>query len=168
MLFIDNSLSFSITATGEIVIIAEEEVDPNKVQWLEDDPENPQNWSYRYKWFVTAICSFLTLNVTFASTAPTAATVQIAEAFNVSIEASLLVTSLFLSVGYTVGVIAWAGLSESIGRRPVFIFTMACYALLQIGEALAPNFATILVCRALAGIFASAPLSNAGGVIADT
>jgi hypothetical protein len=28
-----------------------------------DDPDNPKNWSYSYKWFVTLICSLLTLNV---------------------------------------------------------------------------------------------------------
>lgn len=37
--------------------------DPNQVQWYEDDPDNPQNWPFRYKWFVIGLCSFLTVNV---------------------------------------------------------------------------------------------------------
>jgi hypothetical protein len=28
-----------------------------------DDPENPKNWSYAYKWWVTAIVCILSLNV---------------------------------------------------------------------------------------------------------
>lgn len=38
--------------------------DPVKVTWDgPDDPENPQNWSYLYKWFLTLLSSLLTLNV---------------------------------------------------------------------------------------------------------
>jgi hypothetical protein len=28
-----------------------------------DDPENPKNWSYAYKWWVTAIVCIVSLNV---------------------------------------------------------------------------------------------------------
>lgn len=61
----------------------------------------------------------------------------------------------------------FSGLSELVGRRKVFIVTMACYALLQIGEALAPNLSALLIIRFLSGLFASAPLTNCGGAIAD-
>lgn len=44
-------------------MVAEDVVDENKVQWLENDVENPQNWSVRYKWLVTALCGFITINV---------------------------------------------------------------------------------------------------------
>jgi len=39
-------------------------VDPNRVGWDgPNDPENPQNWSYSYKWFITILSSLLTANV---------------------------------------------------------------------------------------------------------
>jgi DHA1 family multidrug resistance protein-like MFS transporter len=39
-------------------------VDPDLVLWDgPDDPCNPQNWSRRYKWCLTVICSVMTLNV---------------------------------------------------------------------------------------------------------
>lgn len=44
---------------------------------------------------------------------------------------------------------------------------MITYSLLQLGQALAPNVQTLLVTRFFAGVFASAPLTNSGGVIAD-
>jgi hypothetical protein len=38
--------------------------DSNVITWDgPDDPDNPKNWSYCYKWFVTLICILLTLNV---------------------------------------------------------------------------------------------------------
>lgn len=36
--------------------------DANKVVWAPGDPENPQNWSYGYKWWVTIIGSILTID----------------------------------------------------------------------------------------------------------
>jgi multidrug resistance protein len=147
-------------------VIVEEQDDPNKVQWNEDDPENPQNWTARYKWFITILCGVLTINVTFASTAPASATEAIAIAFGTTIEISTLATSLFL-FGYCVGPLLWAPLSEMFGRRPVFIYTMFIYTLFQIPGAVAANITTVLVSRFLAGVFAAAPLTNCGGVIAD-
>lgn len=39
---------------------------------------------------------------------------------------------------------------------------MFVYTMFQLGEALAHNIETLLVCRFLAGLFASSPLTNAG------
>jgi hypothetical protein len=41
-----------------------EPLEPRIVSWDgPNDPNNPQNWSYGYKWFVTLICGLVTLNV---------------------------------------------------------------------------------------------------------
>lgn len=38
--------------------------DPNRVAWDgPDDPTNPQNWSTKYKWFLTLVCIIMTVNV---------------------------------------------------------------------------------------------------------
>ena len=40
------------------------ERDPNLVEWDgPGDPENPQNWSVRYKWFMTIVIIVMTVNV---------------------------------------------------------------------------------------------------------
>lgn len=40
------------------------EADPNLVSWDgPNDPTNPQNWSTRYKWFITLVCIIMTVNV---------------------------------------------------------------------------------------------------------
>lgn len=115
--------------------------------------------------FVTLLCAFLTIAVTFASSSPSSATRLIAADFNTSTEVAILTTSMFL-VGYVIGPILWAPISEIVGRRPVFIGTMLGFALCQIGFALGKNIETVVIMRLLAGTFAASPLTNCGGVIA--
>jgi MFS transporter, DHA1 family, multidrug resistance protein len=162
--------------------------DPNVVTWDgPDDPSNPQNWSVRYRWWITTVCIAMTLNVcaplhsdthlgtssltdlvrsTFASSAPSSALGIIADEFHVGAEMGDLILSLFL-LGYTLGPIFWGPGSELIGRRPIFIGTLATYTLFHIGQARANNMTTLLVTRFLCGFFAVAPLTNSTGVIAD-
>jgi len=98
--------------------------DPNLVAWDgPNDPENPQNWSVRYKWFMTIVVIVMTVNVcvfhfpnlayrrnnlkfsyrTFASSAPAEATLGVIQQFNITPEVSYLVTAIFL-IGYVFGV----------------------------------------------------------------
>jgi MFS family permease len=99
---------------------------------------------------------------TFASSAPTAASLPIAATFHVSNEISYLVTTVFL-LGYVVGPLFWGPGSELFGRRPIFFVSMFSYTLFHLGQALAHNMGTLLVARFLAGFFAVAPLTNCGG-----
>lgn len=151
-----------------------------------DDPDNPRNWSYTYKWFVTFICSLLTLNVyvsfplrrcicinspcylysTFASSAPSGATHVIAKELKSPTETSYLIISMFL-VGYLFGPMFWGPGSELIGRRPILIFSLSLYSIFHLGQALAQNMLTIVLTRFFAGFFACAPLTTSGGVFAD-
>ncbi|PPR04190.1 hypothetical protein CVT24_010738 [Panaeolus cyanescens] len=142
-------------------------IDANMVTWDgPNDPANPQNWSVPYKWLITLLCIVMTVNVTFASSAPSSASVAIMHEFNTSKEVSYLITTVFL-LGYVFGPLFWGPGSELIGRRPIFVLTLSCYTLFHLGQALAQNIETLLVTRFLGGFFAVAPLTNCGGVIAD-
>lgn len=70
-------------------------------------------------------------------------------------------------LGFAIGPMFLAPLSEFYGRSPVYILTWFVLVVLQIGLALAPNIGTIIVIRFLAGFFGSAPLTNSGGTISD-
>ncbi|KAJ7065559.1 MFS polyamine transporter [Mycena amicta] len=141
--------------------------DPEEITWDgPDDPTNPQNWTDRRKWLITLTTVVMTVNVTFASSAPSSATGSIMAAFDLTPEVSYLVTSVFL-LGYVFGPLFWGPGSELIGRRPIFLVAMSIYTILHIGQALAQNIETLLITRFLGGFFAVAPLVNAGGVIAD-
>ncbi|KAJ7347886.1 MFS polyamine transporter [Mycena albidolilacea] len=142
-------------------------LDPEEINWDgPDDPANPQNWTDRRKWTITLIIVIMTVNVTFASSAPSDAARLIAADFKISAEVSDLITSMFL-IGYVAGPLFWGPGSELVGRRPIFVFTMSMYTILHLGQALAKNIQTLLICRFLGGFFAVAPLVNAGGAIAD-
>ena len=65
------------------------------------------------------------------------------------------------------GPLLWGPLSESYGRRPIFIISFIVYTGFQVGCALSKNTASILIFRFLGGCFAAAPLTNSGGVLAD-
>jgi hypothetical protein len=86
------------------ILQSETTVDANMITWDSlNDPLNPQNWSTKYKWFVTFVCTVITVNVTFASSAPSSATIGIMKELNVSREVSNLITTVFL-LGYVFGV----------------------------------------------------------------
>ncbi|KAH9941408.1 MFS polyamine transporter [Amylocystis lapponica] len=144
-----------------------EKIDPNRVGWDgPDDPENPQAWSTPYKWYLTFLCLLMTVNVTFASSAPSSAAPYIAANFEKSDEVGYLVTSVFL-LGYVAGPLVWGPGSELYGRRITFRIALLCYTILHLGQALAHNIETLLVTRFLGGLFAVAPLTNCGGVMVD-
>ncbi|KAE8261809.1 hypothetical protein A4X03_0g2951 [Tilletia caries] len=90
----------------------EDDESKNKVDWDDpNDPQNPQNFSLRYKWGLTLLVSLLTLNVTFASSAPSSAVMAIASRFGLTMVQSQLITSVFLW-GYCAGPFIWSASSE--------------------------------------------------------
>ena len=47
-----------------ILTQSETTLDANMITWDgPNDPSNPQNWSNKYKWLVTVVCTVMTLNV---------------------------------------------------------------------------------------------------------
>ena len=102
----------------------------------------------------------------FASSVYTSGTVDIERQFGVSHTESLLGLSLFLwALG--LGAIIAAPVSEHYGRRIVYLTTVPVFGLFILGSGLAQNFATLIVCRTLAGFFGSAVVSVGGGTNAD-
>ena len=84
------------------------------VDFLLQDPDNPQSFSLRRKYWITGVAIVLVMNATFSSSAPTAVVRGIAKDLNVSTEAAGLVTTCFL-LGYVAGPLLWAPLSEFYG-----------------------------------------------------
>jgi DHA1 family multidrug resistance protein-like MFS transporter len=130
------------------------------------DSDNPQNFSYGRKCYITAVAISLVMNATFASSAPTGTLQGISDELHVSSEAAGLVTTLFL-LGYCAGPLFWAPLSEFYGRRWIFHISFTLYIAFGFLCAFTPNFAGLLIGRFLTGTAASAALTNAPGVLAD-
>ncbi|GAB0136169.1 hypothetical protein EsDP_00004481 [Epichloe bromicola] len=140
--------------------------DPYVIHWIPDDARNPMNFSNFRKWLITITVAIATLAVSLVSSAYTGGLRQIMADFNVSQEVATLGVSLFV-LGFAVGPLLWAPLSELFGRRVLFFITYACLTAFNAGCAGAQNMWTLLIMRFLAGSFGSSPLTNAGGTIAD-
>lgn len=70
-------------------------------------------------------------------------------------------------LGFAIGPLLWAPLSEMYGRQILFFCTYGMLTAFNAGAAGANSMPTLLVLRFFAGAFGSSPLTNAGGVIAD-
>lgn len=140
--------------------------DDGHLTFDEDDIENPLNWTFRRRLYITICAVFLVVNATFASASPSGCLPSIEEYFGVSSEAAGLTITLFL-LGYCAGPLLFAPLSEHYGRRPIFYITFTAYIAFNFLCAFPPNFGSLLVGRFLTGTFVAAPLSNAPGVLAD-
>lgn len=86
------------------------------VAFTPNDPENPKNWSKAYKWWCTMVVALTCFVVAFASSVITADVMGVAKEFGVSEEAALVPISVFV-VGFGVGPMIFAPLSEIYGRR---------------------------------------------------
>lgn len=69
-----------------------------------------------------------------------------AEGLHVGNEAIYLSITLFV-VGFGVGPLIFAPLSEVIGRKPIYLISMTFYFLFTLPSALAQNIATMLAAR---------------------
>ena len=66
-----------------------------------------------------------------------------------------------------IGPLILAPLSETFGRRALYLSCFSIFSLLQIPSALAPNIETLIVVRTLSGFFGSVSIANGGGTISD-
>ena len=142
------------------------EEDPYVVTWLDNDCENPQHYSLSFKCAVTFLTAFMTLCVSLASSAYTGAAKEIITQFDVSQEVYLIGLSLMV-LGFAVGPLLWAPLSEAVGRRSVLLFGLIIYTMWTALCAAATNIQSLIVYRFLAGTSGSAAFVIPSGLIAD-
>ncbi|KAI9714701.1 MAG: hypothetical protein M1828_001130 [Chrysothrix sp. TS-e1954] len=140
--------------------------DPYVVEWLHGDPHNPLNFSSGRKWLLTAVVTLSTFAISLISSAYSSSAAQITQDLDCSDEAFNAGVSLYV-FGFALGPALWAPLSELYGRRWTFVITQAIETAFVGGTAGANNIASLLIFRFLTATFGAAPLTNAGGVIAD-
>jgi DHA1 family multidrug resistance protein-like MFS transporter len=131
-----------------------------------DDPYHPQNWPTRKKVVTTLLYGLTTMSATWASSSYSAGTAQIAREFHVGSQVAVLGTSLFLA-GFGLGPLLWAPLSEVFGRRVAVLVPMFVAVCFSFGSAAAKDFQTLMLTRFWGAFFASAPVTNTGGVLGD-
>ncbi|KAJ5797319.1 Major facilitator superfamily multidrug transporter mdrA [Penicillium pulvis] len=140
--------------------------DPYVVNWLPKDFRNPLQLSTPMKWSITMVAAMETLVVALVSSAYTGGIAQIEEQFVTTTEIATLGVSLYV-LGFALGPLLWAPMSEMFGRQAVFIGTYCGLTIFCAATTGAKNIQSLIVFRFLAGAFGSSPFTNSGGVIAD-
>ncbi|KAF2171347.1 hypothetical protein M409DRAFT_63670 [Zasmidium cellare ATCC 36951] len=142
------------------------EEDPYVVVWIDNDPRNPMLYSELKKWSLTMVVAIATLAVAFVSSAYSGGSKEVIREFGCSQEVYTLGISLFV-LGFAIGPLLWAPMSELFGRQILFVTTYAGLTAFNAGAAGSQNIWTLIILRFFAGAIGSSPLTNAGGVIAD-
>lgn len=148
--------------------VAIEESDPNVVWWDgPDDPLNPLNFDKRAKVLNITLVSSICFITPLASSMFAPGVPELMKEFHSD---NILLASFVVSVyvlGFAVGPLFFAPLSEIYGRVPVYHVCNFAFLAFNIASALATNLNMLIGFRFLAGVFGSAPLTNGGGTIAD-
>ncbi|KAK3367528.1 major facilitator superfamily domain-containing protein [Podospora didyma] len=149
-------------------IAAEDSEDDNVVFWEDSsDPENPQNWPRGTAWRQIAIVSLLSFLIPLGATMFAPAVHQVMLEFSSTNEAlSALIVSIYV-LGWALGPLVLAPLSEVHGRMVIYTWSNWLYVLATVACALAPNLPALVVFRFLAGAVGSTPMAIGGGTISD-
>ncbi|KAG6003927.1 hypothetical protein E4U21_001606 [Claviceps maximensis] len=132
----------------------------DKYEITEDDCYNElgfgfTNWK---KWYILTVIFWVQVSMNFNTSLYSNAIPGMTEEFGISDQAARCGAMIFL-VLYAFGCELWAPWSEEFGRWPVLQLSLFLVNVFQLPVALAPNFATVMVGRALGG------LSSAGGSV---
>ncbi|KAF2690948.1 MFS general substrate transporter [Lentithecium fluviatile CBS 122367] len=132
-----------------------------------NDPENPMNWALGKRKLHAFIVSMIALIVNLASTMFAPAAPLLAKELGIT---TAMVGSLTVSIyvlGFAIGPLLLSPLSELYGRLIVYQCTNFVYLAFTLGCALSTNTEMFLLFRFIAGCAGSAPMTIAGGTIAD-
>lgn len=144
------------------------DIENNLVGWeSQDDPINPRNFPDNRKWFILGLISAITFLCPLTSSifAP-AVSFMSAEFHNTSQILGAFSVSVFV-LGFAFGPLLIGPLSEIYGRRVVLNGCNVIFCAFDLGCALAPNLAGLIIMRFLGGVGGSACLTVGSGVIAD-
>lgn len=137
------------------------------VKFVEGDKHNPKKFSGFRKWLYTFQLGFVCFVVAFGSAVVTGDLIGPAEEFGVSELVVILSSITTFVLGFGIGPLVFAPLSEEVGRKWVYGVTLFLSLIFIIPCALAQNIGTLLICRLIDGIAFSAPMCLIGGSLAD-
>ncbi|KAI4131540.1 MAG: hypothetical protein LQ338_001174 [Usnochroma carphineum] len=134
--------------------------DDDRVEITEEDCYDELGFCFPSwkKWTILSVIFAVQVSMNFNTSLYSNALGGITEEFHVSEQAARCGAMIFL-ITYAFGCELWAPWSEEFGRKPILQLSLGLVNIWQLPVALAPNFASIMVGRALGG------LSSAGGSV---
>ncbi|KAJ3527657.1 hypothetical protein NM208_g10592 [Fusarium decemcellulare] len=131
-----------------------------------DDPDNPRNFPARVRILSIGAISSLALVSTFAGAIYAPAQAAVMDEFHQNSLVAVLPLSLY-NLGMACGPLVGAPLSETYGRKTVFVATTPIFLAFMVAAGFAKSITTLVICRFFAGIFASPNINNASATILD-
>ncbi|KAF9517815.1 hypothetical protein BS47DRAFT_1371244 [Hydnum rufescens UP504] len=138
----------------------------SKVEFTQDDPRDPFNWSLPKKWLVTIVACAYTAFAASASSAYPVGYPSMQRDLNTTVFQATLGLTTFI-IGFAVSPLVLSSFSEEFGRRPMYLVTSAFFCVFFIPAALAQNIATVIICKFIQGSAASTGATMVGGTVAD-
>ncbi|RAL15240.1 putative MFS transporter [Aspergillus homomorphus CBS 101889] len=127
---------------------------------------DPYNWPLWKKLANLVLVAFHACMATFtASIIP--AYSSIAEDLGVSMQRASYLTSLQIAI-LGGAPLFWKPLSNRYGRRPIFLLSLICSLVCNIGCAKSPTYASLAACRALTAFFISPAAAIGSAVVTET
>ncbi|QSZ33083.1 hypothetical protein DSL72_002668 [Monilinia vaccinii-corymbosi] len=131
-----------------------------------DDPDNPLNWhTWKKTWhvFTPALISF---SATLGSSLIAPSLPSLSHTFHVSSTIATLPLSTYV-LALALGPLLAAPLSESLGRKPVYLVSVPLGSIFTLGCGFAQNISSLCILRFFAGMAYSPALAIGAGSIAD-
>ncbi|KAF8621893.1 hypothetical protein AX15_007445 [Amanita polypyramis BW_CC] len=163
-----SDLAFRISGRPQLDISNEklDEEGPIYVEFAEGDRRNPDNYSNREKWIITAIGCILTfVSSSTASSYNMGISTMIRE-LNCSRILAITGFSVY-PLGFAIFPLITASLSEEFGRRPLYIASQFILIIMYAMVGFAKNIQTVILGRLIQGAAGSAGSTMVGGTIAD-
>lgn len=131
-----------------------------------NDPDNPRNRSRRARIFSIVAVSSLAFASSFGGAIFVPAQDAVMREFAQNRLVGVLPLSLY-NLGMAFGPLVGAPLSETYGRKAVYVATTPVFIFFMLGAGFATDSTTFIVCRFFAGMFASSNINNTSATILD-
>ncbi|EFR01508.1 fluconazole resistance protein 1 [Nannizzia gypsea CBS 118893] len=132
-----------------------------------DDPQNPLNWTKTKKWLNIILVAYITFVTSYGSTILAPGVPALLQEFGVTNNSlASFVVSIYI-LGFCVGPLFLAPLSELYGRLPIIQLSNVFFLVFSIACAVSTNIGMFIFFRLMQGISACPPLTLGGGLISD-
>ena len=128
---------------------------------------DPYNWPHWKKVVNLLLVAFHAMMSTFTAASIQSAFENIAQDLGVSLQRATYLTSLQIAI-LGGAPLFWRPLSNRYGRRPIFLISLVCSLVGNIGCSESHSYASMGVCRAIVAFFISPAAAIGSAVVAET
>ncbi|KAI9690933.1 MAG: hypothetical protein M1822_008553 [Bathelium mastoideum] len=156
------------SSTRELLVSSPRKAAPQAVADWDgpNDPANPKTWSLGLRIYHTLLPALYGFSVSIGTSIYSPGVFDVEAKFGVSESVALLGLSLF-ALGLALGPVIGAPISETRGRKAVYLTTLPVFLLFTMGAGLAKNIEIFIICRFLSSTFGSPALAVGAGTVAD-